>query len=83
MPLDRKDSGSTWQGPQTYKISEVQPDAPWEPSDETDISPDQAEQEPLTVPTATNALHLGVDEAAEDAGEAEETYGCTEPMNQL
>lgn len=84
MPLDRKDSGSTWQGPQAYKSTEVPPDAPWEPSDETDIPPMQPEQEPLTVPSDTSALHLGTAEPDENENEAEAPSSTrTELMSQL
>ncbi|GAC1394459.1 MAG: hypothetical protein NVS4B11_34010 [Ktedonobacteraceae bacterium] len=68
MPLDRKDSSSTWQG--SYKFTEVPPDAPWEPSDEADIPLDQPEQEPLAAPTDTSALHLSTHTPAEDESEA-------------
>ena len=83
MPLDRKDAaGSTWQGPQGYKINEVPPDAPWEPSDEeTDIPLTQQEQELPTVPTDTNALHLGTNEPVEE--ESETSSGRSELMGQI
>ncbi len=79
MPLDRKDSGSTWQGPQAYKITEVQPEASWEPSDETDIPPISPEQEEL--PADTNALHLGTNDPVEDESEPSSTRA--ELTNQL
>ncbi len=82
MPLDRKDSGSTWQGPQAYKFTEVPPDVPWEPSDdETDIPPMQQEQEFLTVPADTTALHLGANAPVEDEGETTSTR--SELMSQI
>ncbi len=84
MPLDRKDSGSTWQGPPAYKISEAPPEAPWEPSDdEIDIPFAQQEQELPTVPAAadTSALHLEANDPTE--GESESTSARAELMSQL
>ncbi len=80
MPLDRKDSGSTWQAPPTYKV----PDAPWEPDDdEMDIPSIQQEQEQEipTVPTAINALHVGANEPSEE--ESESTSARTVLMGQI
>ncbi len=82
MPLDRKDvAGSTWQGPQAYKTTEVPPDAPWEPSDETDIPLMQQEQELPTVPTGTDALYLDANDPVEEESEA--PSGRSELMGQI
>ncbi len=82
MPLDRKDSGSTWQGPPAYNISEVPPDVPWEPSDEeTDIPQIQQEQEFPTVPSASSSLHLEANDPRLDESEAPSTRATL--MSQL
>ena len=82
MPLDRKDSGSTWQAPPIYKA--VQPDAPWEPDDdEMDIPSIQQEQEIPTVPTDINALHVRANDPMEDESEGEATSPRTQLMSQL
>ncbi len=84
MPLDRKDSGSTWQAPPTYKPTEVQPDAPWEPDDDEmdipSIQQDQ-EQEIPTVPTDASTLHLAASNSLEDESEA--TSPRAQLMNQI
>jgi len=83
MPLDRKDSGATWQGPQSYKITGAPPDAPWEPSDEDAIPSDQTEQELYTDPSDTSALHLNADNTDDDEGATQTTSARTELMNQF
>ncbi|GAC1461243.1 MAG: hypothetical protein PVSMB2_23070 [Ktedonobacteraceae bacterium] len=83
MPLDRKDSGSTWQGPQRYKFTEMPPDAPWEPTDEVDIPLIQQEQELPTGPAESNALHLGTNDPSEDENAGKAISARTELMNQI
>ncbi len=84
MPLDRKDSGSTWQAPPTYKNTEFQPDAPWEPDDdEMDIPSIQQEQEIPTVPTAINSIHIGANDPVENESEEAVTTGRTALMSQI
>ncbi len=86
MPLDRKDQNSTWQGPPAYHISEVQPDAPWEPSDDdTDIPQIQQEQEQEfpTVPADTSALHLGANASQGDENGGEPSPARTMLTSQL
>ena len=81
MPLDRKDSGATWQGPQSYKITEVPPDEPWEPSDEEPTPPDSTEQELYTEPTDTSGLHLNANYDDED--ETQPSSARAELFNQF
>lgn len=84
MPLDRKDSGSTWQAPPIYKA--IQPDAPWEPDDdEMDIPPVQQEQEQEipTVPTSINTIHIGANEQVENESEGVVPSGRTALMSQI
>ena len=81
MPLDRKDSGATWQGPHPYKITEVSPDAPWEPADEDAAPLPQEEPEPQTDSKETTGLHLGAD--ADDEAEETPTSDRAEIMSQL
>ncbi len=69
MPLDRKDSGSTWQGPPAYHISQDSPDAPWEPSDDDidipQIGQQQAQEAPI-VPRASSSIHLSANDQSFD-----------------
>ncbi len=83
MPLDRKDSDSTWQGPRSYKITEVVPDAPWKPSDEDDMPSDEPEQEQLVESIDISAVHLSTENSDDDAGEVQPTSARAELMSQL
>jgi regulator of protease activity HflC (stomatin/prohibitin superfamily) len=80
MPLDRKDSGSTWQGPQSYKITEVPPDEPWEPSDEEPTPTNSAEQL-YTEPNDTSGLHLNAD--YQDEVETQPTSARSQVISQF
>ncbi len=73
MPSDRKDSGATWQGPQSYKTTEVPSDSTWEPPEEDEEDQQLADQdEPFTDPARINSLHPGTNDFVDEEEETEE-----------